>query len=135
MLAQERARILPPLAEPLLLEAEVRTGLLHDLALEARVQDRALPGDAGAVDDVELGLLEQRCDLVLDHLHADAVAVRLDAVLQRLDPPDVEADRRVELERTTAGSRLGIAEHDPDLLAELIREQADRVGPVERACE
>src|SRR5690348_17664086 len=47
-------------------------------------------------DDVELGLLERRGDLVLDHLDANAVAVGLDAFLERLDPADVEADRSEE---------------------------------------
>ena len=87
------------------------------------------------VHDVELGLLERRRDLVLDDLHADAVADRLDAVLERLDPPDVEPDRGVELQRAAAGRRLGVAEHDADLLAQLVREDADRVGAVERAGE
>src|SRR4029079_10643437 len=72
MLAQERGRVLPALAEPLVAEAEVRARLRNDLALDARVEHRALPRDAGAVDDVELGLLERRRDLVLHHLHADA---------------------------------------------------------------
>jgi hypothetical protein len=49
------------------LEAEVRAGLLHDLPLERGVEYRALPGDPGAVDDVELGLFERRRDLVLHH--------------------------------------------------------------------
>ena len=90
------------LAEPLVAEAEVRAGLRDDLPVEAGVEHRALPGDPGAVDDVELGLLERRRDLVLDHLDADAVADRLDAVLERLDPADVEPHRRVELERAAA---------------------------------
>ena len=55
-----------------------------------------------AVDDVELGLLERRRDLVLRHLDADAVADRLDALLERLDAADVEAHGRVELERAAA---------------------------------
>src|SRR5205823_13222540 len=126
MLAQERRRVLPALAEPLVVEAEVRARLLHDLALEPGVEDRALPRDPGAVDDVELGLLEGRSNLVLDHLHAYAVAERLDPFLQRLDAADVESHGRVELERATARSRLRIAEHDADLLAQLIREEADR---------
>src|SRR4051812_7853027 len=106
MLAEERGRVLPTLAEPLVVEAEVRARLLHDLAVETRLEHRALPGDALAVDDVELGLLERRRDLVLNDLHAHAVAVRLDALLQRFDAADVETDRRVELQRAAARGRL-----------------------------
>src|SRR5207302_9354910 len=90
MLAQERGGVLAPLAEPLLLEAEVRARLLHDLALEPGVEHRALPRDAGAVDDVELGLLERRRHLVLDDLLAHAVAYRFHTFLQRLDAWNVE---------------------------------------------
>src|SRR5581483_8647721 len=89
VLLEEGGRVLAPLAEPLVAEAEVRARLLDDLPLDRRVEDGPLPGDALAVDDVELGLLERRRDLVLRHLDANAVADRLDAVLQRLDPADV----------------------------------------------
>src|SRR5689334_6315263 len=132
MLAQERGRVLPALAETLVAEAEVRARLRHDLPLDSGVENGALPRDARAVDDVELRLLERWRDLVLHDLHAHAVAVRLDAFLQRLDAADVESHRRVETERTAAGRRLRVAEHDADLLAQLVREEADRVGAVER---
>src|SRR5690349_24897303 len=115
MLAQERGRVLSPLPEALVAEAEVRAGLLHDLPLEAGVENRSFPGDPRAVDDVELGLLERRRDLVLHDLDANAVADRLDAFLQRLDAPDVESHRRVELERAAARRRLRVTEHHADL--------------------
>ncbi len=135
MLAQERGRVLPALAEPFVAEAEVRARLRDDLALDARVEHRALPGEARAVDDVELGLLERRRDLVLHDLDAHAVAERLRAFLQRLDAADVEPHRRVEAQRAAARCRLRVAEHDADLLAQLVREEADRVRAVERAGE
>ena len=62
--------------------------------------------DPLAVLDVELGLAQRRGDLVLDHLHAHPVADRLGALLEGLDAPDVEALRRVELERPAARLRL-----------------------------
>src|SRR3954468_24332679 len=135
MLAQEGGGVLPPLAQALFVEAEVRPGLLDDLPLEPGLEDRPFPGNARAVNDVELGLLERRRDLVLHDLHSDAVADRLDAFLERLDTADVEPDRRVELQRPAARGRLRRAEHDADLLAQLVREEADRVGAVERARE
>src|SRR4029450_483985 len=135
VLAEERSRVLATLPEPLLVEAEVRAGLLDGLSLEPGVEHRAFPGDARAVDDVELRLLERRGDLVLHDLDADAVADRFDALLERLDAPDVEADRRIELERPAAGRRLGVPEHNADLLPELVREDRDRVGAGQRAWE
>src|SRR5581483_9918631 len=96
-------RILAPLAEPLVLEAEVRPRLLDDLPLERRVEHGSLPGDAESVEDVELGLLERRSDLVLRHLDPHAVSDRLDAFLEGLDAADVEPDRRVELQRPSPG--------------------------------
>src|SRR2546423_7109797 len=115
MLAQEGGRILAALSEPLVSEAEVRAGLLDDLPLERGVENASLPGDPGAVDDVELGLLEGRRDLVLHDFDANAVADRLDALLERLDAADVESHRGVELQRAPAGRRLRIPEHDADL--------------------
>src|SRR4029077_16840421 len=56
VLARERGRVRAPLAEPFVLEAEVRPGLLDDLALERRVEHSALPRDPLAVEDVELRL-------------------------------------------------------------------------------
>ncbi len=135
MLAEERGRVLASLAEPLVAVGEVRARLLDDLPVEPDVEHRALPGDPVAVDDVELGLLERRRDLVLHHLDADAVADRLDALLERLDAADVEADGRVELERATSGRRLGVPEHDADLLAQLVREDRNGAGLVQRAGE
>src|SRR6185503_20930005 len=127
----EGGGVLAALAEPLVAEAEVRARLRHYFPLEPRVEHRAFPGDAGAVDDAELRLLERRRDLVLHDLDAHPVAERLDAVLERLDAADVEPHGRVELQRATARRRLGVPEHDADLLAQLVREDADRVGAVE----
>ena len=89
----------------------------------------------GAVHEVELGLLERRGDLVLDDLDADAVADDVGALLDRVDAADVEAHGRVELERAAARGGLRVAEHDADLLAQLVDEDAHGVGLGERAGE
>ena len=103
--------------------------------LDAEIEQAALVGDADAVLDVELGLLEGRRDLVLDDLDADPVADRLGALLEGLDPAQVEPLRGVELQRPPARLRLRAAEADADLLADLVREQADGLRPVEVAGE
>ena len=78
----------------------------------------------GAVHDVELDLLEGRGDLVLDHLHAGLVADHFVAVLDRADAADVEAHRGIEFQRIAAGGGFRIAEHDADLHADLVDEDA-----------
>ena len=80
-------------------------------------------------------ILNGRRDLVLDDLDPDPVADRLGALLEGLDAAQIEALRGVELQRPAARLGLGAAEADPDLLADLVREQADGLRPVEVAGE
>src|SRR5204862_4187811 len=98
--------VVAALAQALVAVGEERAGLGDDVVLDAEVDQAARGGDALAELDVELRLAERRRDLVLDDLDAHAVADRLRAVLERLDTADVEALRRVELQRATAGLRL-----------------------------
>src|SRR6202022_3919160 len=85
-------------------------------------------GDALAVHDVELDLLEGRRHLVLDHFHTRLYADNLVAILDCADAPDVEADGGIELERIAARGRLRVAEHDADLHANLVDEDDETVG-------
>src|SRR4029077_21021270 len=62
---QELLGVLPPLPELLALVGVPGTGLLHEAEVHADVERGALPADALAVHDVELGLPEWRGDLVL----------------------------------------------------------------------
>src|SRR5437764_1301273 len=131
VLQQELLGVLPALAELLALVGVPGSGLLHDAQVDGDVDDRSLPADAPAVHDVELSGFEGRRALVLHHLDPRAVADDLAAVLDGLDPADVEADRGVELERSPTGSHLRRAVHHPDLLPELVDEDGDGVGPAE----
>ncbi len=72
---------------------------------------------------------------VLHYLDPGAAADRLLAVLERLDPPDVQPHRRVELQRPTAAGRLRRPEHHSDLLPELVDEDRGGAGVVERPGE
>src|SRR5690606_27633082 len=114
---EEPPRVLLALAELVALVGVPGARLAQDSLIDAQVDERSLARDTVTVEDVELGLLERRGDLVLHDLHAGAVADRLAAVLQRLDAAHVEPDRRVELQRLTTGRGLRGAEHDADLLA------------------
>src|SRR5262245_23630201 len=97
ILGEEVLRVLTTLTQLLAVVGEPRAGLLDELELHAHVEQRTFAADALAVHDVELALPERRSDLVLHHLHTRAVADHLDAVLDRLDAPDVEPHGRIEL--------------------------------------
>src|SRR5262249_49950821 len=73
-LGQEAARVPPALADAVAAEGVPGAGLLEDAVLRGEVDQLALLRDAGAVEDVELGLAERRRDLVLHHLHLGAAA-------------------------------------------------------------
>ena len=103
--------------------------LLDDTQLDTHVDELAHLGDALAEHDVKLCLTERRCHLILDDLGAGVVADELAGrVLQALHAADVDADRRIILQGAAAGGDLGVAVDDADLLAQLVDEDADRVG-------
>lgn len=106
----------------LTLVGEPGTGLADEALIHTHVDQRTFPADALAVENVELGLLERWRDLVLDHFDPGAVTHCIGAVLERLDPPDVQAHRRVELQRLATRGRLRGAEHHADLVPELVDE-------------
>src|SRR5690606_30620136 len=110
-------------------------GLVDQACLDTQVDDLALAGNACTVHDVELYLLERRGDLVLDDLDAGLVADDLVALLDRTDAADVEAYRGIELECVAARGGLGVAEHDPDLHADLVDEDHHAVGTLDRGGE
>src|SRR5574337_1304281 len=66
--------VLAPLPDALPFVRVPGTRLLDDAALGREIQDRALLGDAFAVDHVELRLAERRRELVLDDLDLGADA-------------------------------------------------------------
>src|ERR1022692_1689374 len=99
------------LADELALVGDPSPLLLENPVLEAEVEEGAGRRDALVVHDVELDLREGRGDLVLHHL---------DLVLAA----DVDAYRREELQRPPALCRLRVPEHDSDLLADLVGENA-----------
>src|SRR5690606_40308859 len=109
--------------------------LLDHTVINCHVEEAALTGDALAEHDVELGLPEGRGHLVLGHLDPHPVAHCIGAVLDGLDATDVETDGGVELERTATRCGLRAAEHDPDLLTELVDEDGGGARLVQVAGE
>src|SRR5258708_6995941 len=94
---QERLGVLAALAEPLAVIGEPGAGFFDDAGLDAEVEDFAHLGDALAVHDVELDLLERRRQLVLHHLDAGGIADHLVALLDRADAAVIDADRGPKL--------------------------------------
>src|SRR5438309_1540254 len=128
---QEVPAVVLALADAVLLVLVPGPGLVDHAAADAELQDLAFEGHPFTVEDIEQGLAERRRDLVLHHLNAGLGADHLVAALDAADAPDVEATRRVELERVAAGGRLGVAEHDADLHADLVDEDDERVGALD----
>src|SRR5436190_634108 len=63
------------------------------------------------------------------------LAALSDTLFDRADAAHVEPHRSVELEGPAPGGGLGVAEHDPDLLAQLIDEDHGGAGAVDRPGE
>ena len=101
---------------------EPGAALLDKAVQHTQVEDVTLDRNPLVEDDIELDLAEGGCDLVLDDRHLGLVADDLVTLLDLSDASDVEPDRGIELERPPAGRRLGVAEHDADLLANLVDE-------------
>ena len=135
VLAQELARVVLALADLLAVVGVPGAGLVDDAGVDAQVDDLALAADALAVEDVELGRLERRRDLVLDDLDLGLVADDLVALLDAAGAADVQPHRGVELQRVAAGGGLGVAEHDADLHADLVDEDDHAVGLLDRGGE
>src|SRR5262249_3404911 len=114
--------VLASLSDPLTLEGVPGPGLLDQAVVDASVQHAARLRDAFTVQNVELRLAERLRELVLDRLDLGPDAERLRPLLDRVLAADVEPDGGVELQRAAARGGLGVAEHHPDLLADLVDE-------------
>src|SRR6266704_2885320 len=128
---QEVAGVVLALAHAVRLVLVPGSGLVDHAATDAELQDLTLEGHPFAVENIEQRLAERRRDLVLHHLYAGFGADHLVAALDAADAANVEPARRVELERVASGGRLGVAEHDADLHADLVDEDDERVGALD----
>src|SRR6202044_1165127 len=112
---QEGFGVFPALAQPYAVERKPRARLLHPAGLDAEVDQFANLGNAFAIHDIELNLLERGRDLILDHLDPCLVADHLLALLDRADATNVEADGSGKLEGVAPRCRLGRTVHDANL--------------------
>src|SRR5205085_5486263 len=128
---QEGFGVLAALAEALAVIGEPGAGLFDHAGLDAEVEDLAHLGDALAIHDFELDLLEGRRQLVLHHFDAGGVADHLVALLDGADAADVEADGGVKFQRVAAGGGFRRAVHHADLHADLVDEDHHGMGLVD----
>src|SRR5439155_11768975 len=106
VLHEELLGVLAALAQLLAFVGVPGAALLHDALVDRDVEHAALTRDALSEDEVELGLTEWRRTFVLHHLGPYAVADVVGPVLDGLHAPDVDAHRRVELQRPTTRGGL-----------------------------
>ena len=109
--------------------------LVDHAVFHAHIQQRPLQADALGIHDVELSQAERRSALVLGHLRPCAIADHLRAALDGFNAADVQAHRRVELQRPPARGGLGRAEHHAHFLAQLVDEHASRARLVQVGSE
>src|ERR1700760_553344 len=124
--------IFTTLADALTGVAEPGSRFLDDVVGHCQIEHIALTRDALAVEDVEFCLAKWRGNLVLHDLHFGSGADHGVAVFDSRDAADIDTYGGVELQRTSAGGGLRIAEHHADLLADLIDE--DQAGARLRNC-
>src|SRR5437867_12803658 len=123
---QELTRVFTALTETFALEREPRAALFDDILIDGKVEQVALARYAFSVQDVEFGFTERRSDLVLDDFDFGSAADNVIAILNRSDSPYVGAHRCIKFQGAPAGGCFRIAEHDADLLTNLIDEDQTR---------
>src|SRR5262249_26677352 len=97
--------------------------------LNADVNQLAELRDSFSVHDVEFGFAERRRDFVLDDFDFGAIAHDVLAVFDLRDSPDVQAQRRIKLQRASASGGFWRSEHYAYLLANLVDEDQTGVRP------
>ena len=133
VLAQVILGVLTSLTDADITVGEEGAAFGNDFELGGEVEDITGFGDAFVEHDIELGSAEGRRDFILNHLDAGAIADDFVANFDGLNAAHIETDRGIELECLTTGGGFRVAEHDADLLAELIGEDDSGFGLVDRA--
>src|SRR5262249_32773292 len=88
------------------------------------------------IEDIKLSLRKWRRDFVLNDFDFDMVADGIPgSVLDRILPPNIEADAGVKLQCFSSRSRFRVTEHDANLFTHLICENASGLGPSQHGGE
>ena len=91
--------------------------------------------DARAIHDLEFGLFKWRRYFVLNHFNPGFITYDLVALLDRANTTNVEANRRIKLERVTTCCGLRAAKHHTDLHTNLVNENNKTVSLLNGARE
>src|ERR1035437_4010419 len=99
---QEGTRILASLPDALSFVAEPRSRLLQDILRHRQIEQVAFARNPFAIKNVELGFAKRRCDFVLHDLDPRARARDHVSFFNSRNAPDVNAHRRIALQRASA---------------------------------
>ena len=99
-----------------------RPGFFQYPFLHAEIHQFTGLGNPFCEQDVELRLLEGGSHFVLDHLDPHAASHHLLPFFDRLDAANIQADRRVKLQRVAPGGGFRIPEHHTQLHPDLVDE-------------
>src|SRR2546423_3787710 len=122
MIFQSLLRVFATLAKALAFVREPRAAFFNHTIVTSEIQQVAFARDAFTVHDIEFGLTKGRRDFVFRDLNFRAIADDAIGIFDRADATDVETQAGIKLQRAAAGSSFGIAEHHPNLFANLIDE-------------
>ena len=86
--------------------SEPGTRLADDAVLDGNVDEASLSRNSLPEHDVEFRNPERRSNFVLDDLGSYPVSDVVGSLFDRLDPPDVDTNARVELEGPATRGRL-----------------------------
>src|SRR5271163_4659616 len=123
---EELACVFAALADALALVTKPGAGFFEEVIVHRDVKQVAFAGNAFSIENVELGLAERRCHFVLYYFYAGARAGDYVTFLDGGDAPDIDAHRRVKLQRAATGCGFRIAKHHADFFSYLIDE--DQAG-------
>ena len=135
IILKEDARIVASLTHAHFTVVIPGTALVDEFFINRKIEDGALFGNAFAIEHIEFCRFERRSDLVFNNLDARSVADDIGTVFQRIYTADIQTDAGIKLECFAAGGCLRVAEHDADLLTQLVDEDDDGVGLVDCARE
>ncbi len=109
------------------------TATFQNTEMRGQINHGTFTGNPAIVHDIEFRLGKWRGDLVLHNLGPHmTTSYRTGAILDHTDPAHINPHTGIELQSSATRCCLGAAEHNTNLLANLIGEQTSRLCLVNR---